>query len=49
VFNELFDLLAGGFLESVGSAEVDRIALDQFGVKLVRAAAESQSESTAST
>ena len=35
MFNELFDLLAGGLLESVGSTEVDGIGPDQFGIKLV--------------
>ena len=33
MFNEAFDLIAGGFLESVDSAEIDGIGLDQFGIK----------------
>src|SRR6266851_4183473 len=35
--DEAFDLLAGGFAESLGAAEIDGIGLDQVGIELVLA------------
>jgi hypothetical protein len=35
VDDERFNLLSGGFAEGFGSAEIDRIGLDEVGVELV--------------
>ena len=35
--DELFDLLAGGFAEGLGAAEIDGVGLDQGGIEFVLA------------
>ena len=35
--DEVFDLLAGGFSQGLGAAEIDGIGLHQFGIELVLA------------
>jgi len=35
--NKAFDLLAGGFAEGLGAAEVDGVGLDQVGIELMLA------------
>ena len=35
--HKAFDLLAGGFAEGLGAAEIDRVRLDQVGIELVLA------------
>jgi len=35
VGDKTFDLLAGGFAESLGAAEIDGVGLDQVGIELI--------------
>jgi len=37
VRNKAFDLLAGGFAEGLGTAEINRVGLDEVGIELVLA------------
>jgi hypothetical protein len=37
VGDKAFDLLAGGFAEGLGAAEIDGVGLDQVGIELVLA------------